>query len=204
MLNFLLSGTLLGLVSGISPGPLFAMVISQTLQYGLREGAKLALSPLITDLPIVLASALVLSNLYGHKPLLGMISLAGGLFLLFMAWANLKTEGISQSFADRETNSLAKGVMINALSPHPYLFWITVGTPLLVAAYVQNSWYAGGFLVSFYAALVGAKLLLAVLVNRSRNLLQGRAYVYTMKFLGLVLFVFAIILFKDGIDFIRG
>lgn len=204
MLSFLLSGSLLGLVSGISPGPLFAMVISQTLQYGLREGAKLALSPLITDLPIVLVSALVLSNLYGHKSLLGIISLAGGLFLLSIAYRNLKSEGVQQPFAERETNSLVKGVMINALSPHPYLFWITVGTPLLVAAYVQSSWYAGGFLVSFYAALVGAKLLLALLVNHSRNFLQGRAYVYTMKFLGLVLFVFAIILFKDGIAFMRG
>lgn len=204
MLSVLLSGTLLGLVSGISPGPLFAMVISQTLQYGLREGAKLAISPLITDLPIVLVSALVLAKLYGHKPLLGMIALAGGLFLLCMAWGNLKTEGVRQPITDRATNSLLKGVMVNALSPHPYLFWITVGTPLLVAAYVQSSWYAAAFLVSFYAALVGAKLLLAVLVNRSRNFLQGKAYVYTMKLLGVVLVVFAIILFKDGLDYIRG
>ena len=32
---------------------------------------------------------------------------------------------------------MARGAMVNALSPHPWLFWATVGGPTLIAAYNQ-------------------------------------------------------------------
>ena len=37
--------------------------------------------------------------------------------------------------------SLAKGVSLNFLNPNPYLFWLTIGTPLLLEAHT-TSWTA--------------------------------------------------------------
>ena len=54
IIEFLALGAFLGLASGISPGPLLTITISETLQHGKWEGIKVAISPLITDLPIVL------------------------------------------------------------------------------------------------------------------------------------------------------
>ena len=51
------AGLVYGLSAGFSPGPLMALVISQTLKHGIREGAKVAVAPLITDLPIILLAA---------------------------------------------------------------------------------------------------------------------------------------------------
>jgi threonine/homoserine/homoserine lactone efflux protein len=47
--EFLLMGIVLGFAAGISPGPLMAMTISESLQHGSREGVKVAISPLVTD-----------------------------------------------------------------------------------------------------------------------------------------------------------
>lgn len=196
----MLLGISLGLAAGFSPGPLFAMVISQTIKYGLKEGAKAALSPIITDLPIIIIATLLLSNIYAYKPLLGLISIAGGIFLLFLAYENLKIKEVNDEFDTPETNSIAKGAAVNALSPHPYLFWITVGSPIIIDAYMQGVFYVSGFILSFYICLVGAKIILAVIVNNSRNFLKGKAYIYIMKGLGLLLIVFAFLLFKDGFN----
>ncbi len=47
----ILTGTVLGITAGISPGPLLMLVISQTIRFGHREGIKVSLTPLITDAP---------------------------------------------------------------------------------------------------------------------------------------------------------
>ncbi|MCX9013779.1 MAG: hypothetical protein OIN89_03135 [Candidatus Methanoperedens sp.] len=51
-LTFLVSGMIFGLTSGISPGPLLTLVISETLKNGSSGGMKVAVAPLITDIPI--------------------------------------------------------------------------------------------------------------------------------------------------------
>ncbi|MDD3619611.1 MAG: hypothetical protein PHX57_09500 [Desulfobulbaceae bacterium] len=59
------------------------------------------------------------------------------------------------------------------------------------------------FLVSFYLFLVGSKILLAVFVGRSGSFLRGRPYIITMRFLGLVLAFFALILFRGGLSLLN-
>jgi hypothetical protein len=41
--------------------------------------------------------------------------------------------------------------------------------------------------------------MLAVGVGRSRALLRGRPYLYSMRLLGLLLLLFALLLLKDGL-----
>jgi len=78
----LLSGLLLGLYAGLSPGPLMALVLAQTLRHGPREGCKVALVPLLTDLPIILVAVALASKLSELQPLLGVLSVAGGAFVM--------------------------------------------------------------------------------------------------------------------------
>jgi len=84
MLHYLSIGILLGMSAGLTPGPLLTLVISETLQHDIKSGIKVALAPVITDLPIILATVFILSELSGYHHILGVISLAGGVFILFM------------------------------------------------------------------------------------------------------------------------
>lgn len=199
MFAYVVAGLSFGLSAGFSPGPLFAMVISQTIQYGLKEGIKTAVSPLITDVPIIIFSAFLLSGIQGHSSLLGVISLAGGLFLSFLAYENIRFKATPFELDTKTTSSITKGALVNALSPHPYLFWLMVGSPMLISSYAQGMASVAGFILSFYIALVGSKICLALIVNQSRDFLQGRTYTYIMKLLGIILFVFSFLLFKDAL-----
>ena len=200
MLGFLIAGLSFGLSAGFSPGPLFALVISQTVQYGLKEGVKTALAPLITDIPIIMLSTFLLSRLSAYHSLLGGISLAGGMLLLYMSWESFKIKGYTPDINVADSKSFLRGATINALSPHPYLFWIMVGSPTILSAHAYGPASALSFVIGFYAALVGAKIILAVIVNRSRNFMNGKIYLYTMRFLGLLLILFAVLLIKEGLS----
>ncbi len=54
MSYFVTVGILLGLSAGVAPGPLLTLVVSETLSGGVGAGVRVALSPLLSDLPIIL------------------------------------------------------------------------------------------------------------------------------------------------------
>ena len=95
--------------------------------------------------------------------------------------------------------SLQKGILVNVLSPHPYLFWFSVGGPTTLKAMGQSLPAAAAFVLSFYLLLVGSKMVLAFLVFRSRTFLLGNKYIFTMRLLGGILIILAGFLFQDGL-----
>jgi threonine/homoserine/homoserine lactone efflux protein len=199
MIAFLSAGALLGFSAGFSPGPLFALVLSQTLQHGTREGCKVALAPLITDLPLIILSTLLLRQLSDFKPLLGSISLLGALYLLQMAYGTFCSGLSGRSFEGDAPQSLGRGMLVNLLSPHPYLFWISVGAPTILKGMSQGDPLSAiAFVAAFLGCLVGAKMALAVLVGKSRRFLEGALYHAIMRILGILLLIFAFLLAKEA------
>lgn len=198
---FLTAGIVLGLSSGFSPGPLTTLVISQALQHGVKEGLKVALAPFITDTPIILLSVFALTRLSNFQEILGLISVVGGVFLVYLAYLSFKTTKVDLDVATSAPRSLGKGTLVNFLSPSPYLFWISIGAPSVVDAWRQSPLTAVGFLAGFYVCLVGGKMSLAVMAARSRRLLAGRGYGYVMRVLGGLLLAFAVLLFRDALRF---
>jgi len=198
MISYLFTGMLLGLSAGFAPGPLLTMVISETLQHGTRAGIKVALVPIITDLPIIALSVFILGKLAALNSFLAVISCTGGIVVLIMGLQGLRIKGAKVNLAEVKQRSLLKGVVVNSLSPHPYLFWLSVGSPIMLKASGLSIGAAIAFVGIFYLFLVGAKLLLAVLTGRSRAFLSGRTYLLIMKVLGLLLVVFAFYLFRDA------
>lgn len=202
MIHYITIGTVLGLSAGFAPGPLLTLVISETLRHDIKSGVKVALAPIITDLPIIIVTLFILSKLSNFHNLLGIISIMGGIFILYMGYKSLLTKGIEINFEEIKPKSLSKGVLANILSPHPYLFWFSVGAPTVTKAMAQNIGSPLAFIISFYLFLVGSKIVLAILVGKSKSLLTGKAYIFTMRFLGMVLAVLAIFLFRDGLKLI--
>ena len=203
MIDYLLSGTVLGLSAGLAPGPLLTLVLIETLQYDWRAGVKVACAPLLTDLPIICVTLFVLAQLSRVNAVLGVISLAGALLLLSMAYKSLRSSQISLSLENKAASSLSKGVFVNFLSPHPYLFWLTIGGPLVMKAWAQSFLSVLAFIGTFYLFLIGAKISLALLAGRSKVLLEGRLYLFVMRVLGLLLGFLALALLRDALRFFK-
>jgi threonine/homoserine/homoserine lactone efflux protein len=199
----LLQALVLGLGAGLAPGPLLALVMSESLRGGARAGMRVAVAPLITDTPIVAASWALAGSLDTRSPWIATLSLGGALVVAFLAieqWrATLPEPGVTKG-----TESLLRGAAVNLLSPYPWLFWITLGGPLLAGAASESLWWAIAFLAVFYLLLVGVKLVLAHLTGRWGRGLTETGYRRVCRALGLVLIVFAGQLAWEGLDRLMG
>jgi threonine/homoserine/homoserine lactone efflux protein len=203
MLHYLTIGTILGLSAGFSPGPLLTLVISESLQHGIKSGIKVALAPILTDSPIIAVTLMVLAKLSAFHSVLGIISLLGGGIILYMGLESIRAKPVEPSSFQVKPKPVTKGILVNALSPHPYLFWFSVGAPTVTKAMTQSILSAVAFVGGFYVFLVGSKIVLAIFVGKSRSFLAGNAYLYTMRFLGILLCLLAILLFRDGLSLLN-
>ncbi len=197
-----MTGAAFGLSAGLTPGPLLALVIAQTLTHGPREGGKVALAPLLTDTPIVLAAVLLTRSVAGHGLVLGTLSLCGSAFLLYCALGCLRFRPPGSRSAGqgpaKGPDSIRKGVLANFLNPGPYLFWMSVGAPLALQA-LDLGWAAlASFLGAFSLTICAAKLGVALLTWRSGPVLGSRGYVLVMRGLGVMLLVYAGFFLRDG------
>lgn len=203
MIDFLTIGIVLGLYAGFAPGPLLALTVSETLQHGMASGMKVAVAPIITDLPIIIFAVFVLSRFSGFHHVLGGVSLIGGCFVLYLGYNSLRTKGVSIHLEEKGPGSLVKGILVNALSPHPYLFWFSVGAPLIVQAMGQGKAGPFVFVGSFFTFLIGSKATTALLVGRFKSFLTGKLYIYVMRFLGLIMCALAVALFREGLKLLE-
>lgn len=202
IIHFLAVGIVLGLVAGISPGPMLALVITETLSHNRGEGMKIAFAPLITDTPIVILTLFVLSKLSNSDIVLGVIAILGGLFVSYLAYESLRTKGLELDIQPQKSQSIRKAIMANMFNPHPYIFWLTIGATTLLNASQKSLAAVVVFMVAFYVMLVGSKVTVAVIVDKSRDFLKNKAYIWTMRILGLLLLVFAVFFVRDGLKFL--
>ena len=173
METYLIQGLGYGLAAAAQPGPFQTYLIAQTLTKGWRRTLPVALAPLISDGPIILLAILVLNRF--PEGWQNALSIVGGLFVLYLAWDAFKTW---QTFEERdpdiekETGSVFKAAMTNALGPGPYLFWGLVTGPILVNGWRESPVYAVVFLLGFYGTMVLTLAVLIVGFGEARHLGQ--------------------------------
>jgi threonine/homoserine/homoserine lactone efflux protein len=199
-LPFLITGISFGLAAGIAPGPLLALVVSETIRYDRKQGILVAIAPVLTDIPIVLLSVYIIGKLSDFNIVLGAISFVGAAFIAYLSYEGFTAGVIEPDRSAIKSGSLKKGVLANLLSPHPYLFWMTVGAPLINRAYEVSLQACISFILAFYLFLIGSKVSIAVFVDRTKPLIESRTFVYMEKALGLMLLVFAILFFREGLE----
>jgi threonine/homoserine/homoserine lactone efflux protein len=178
----LLLGIALGFGAGIAPGPLLGLVIASTLRKGWRAGLRLAFVPLLSDAPMVALCLSVLSTLPSR--VIAIIGEFGGLLLLFLAFQTVRDARKAVLDQDveppgkrgRRHGMVVRGILINWVNPHPWLFWIGVGGPVLVQAWRDAQWRAGAFLIGFYLLIVATKVAVAGIVALGRGRLTQRWY----------------------------
>lgn len=195
-------GAVFGLTAGISPGPLLTLVISETLRHNKTEGIKIAVAPLITDIPIVLLTIFILSKMASSDIVLGVISILGGFFIAYLGYDSIKSKGIEIDIQNLKPKSIRKGIIVNILSPHPYIFWLMVGAPVIIKAYQTSPVAAFAFIIAFYFMLIGSKISIALVVDRSKAFLKNKVFIWTLRILGLVLLIFAILLIRQGMGYL--
>lgn len=201
MLSFILSGIRLGFAAGTLPGPLQSYIINTTVVQGWQKSIIIVFSPLVIDAPIIVLIVFILGQL--PSQMISLIQIIGGLYLLWIArgaWLQFRAGLDLQAEANlpSESRTFTRGLLMNILSPGPYIFWGTVNGPLLVQALEQSVAHAAVFLVSFYGTFLGLLAVIVLIFDRVRAL--DKQVTRVILFLTIIMLVwFGITLLVDGV-----
>lgn len=158
----------------------------------------IAIAPLITDLPIVFFSIYILNSFSNTEFILGMLSIFGGIFLVYLAIGNIRFNPKANIIKSSYGSSIKYGVITNILSPHPYLFWITIGAPTFIKASKSGTSNSFAFIIGFYLLLISSKVIIALISSKVKGFLNSTSFKNTMKLTGAVLFVLAGVMIYEG------
>jgi len=153
---YIVQGIGYGFAAAAQPGPFQTYIISQSLSKGWRKAIPAALAPLVSDGPIIALCLFVLSQV--PKWLVRFLYIAGGVFILYLAYGAYKTwKNFDSNIPTNESEtgqSVWQAALMNALSPGPYIYWSLVTGPILMQGWREMPIYGIGFLTGFYIVLV--------------------------------------------------
>jgi len=169
MSTYLILGMTYAFAAAVQPGPLQTYLISQTLSHGWRRTLPAALCPLISDGPIIVLVLLVLSRV--PVWMAQGLRLAGGAFVLYLAWGALKAwRGYGANDVAPAPSSVLRAALVNVLNPNPYISWSLVLGPLLLKGWREAPAHGVALLAGFYGTLVLSLAGTIALFAAARNL----------------------------------
>lgn len=174
------------------PGPILALIATETLRRGAWPGAQTALAPMCVDACVMLPLLMVLQSSIPSGAGVVAIGLAGGAFLFWLGLQSFRARsgGVAPDGrrGSRRLPPFLKGVLTQLMNPYAYIFWGTVGF-----AFVREGFEAHGlkgafsFPAGFWLGAGTMNFLVVYLVSRGRRYLPPGAEPYVHAFSGILL-----------------
>ena len=174
------------------PGPILALITTETLRRGAWPGAQTALAPMCVDACVMLPLVMVLHAAVPSGAGVVVIGLAGGAFLSWLGLQSLRAGSAPAAPGGRRGSRrlppFVKSVLTQLMNPYAYILWGTVGF-----AFVREGFEARGlpgavsFPAGFWLGAGTVNFLVVYLVSRGRRYLPARAEPYVHVFSGVLL-----------------
>jgi len=203
LIDFLFTVVIVTASGALAPGPLFFGLLMHGSRDGARAGFSCAIGHTMVEFPLVIALALGLlaaANQPVIKEVIGLIGGVGligfGILQVFDTIRNKPEFGTASEKRRLPRNSIILGLALTGLNPYFILWWLTIGSILIVQALA-------------FAAIIG------VLAMYVFHVWMDYAYLTTIAHLGqkgkrvvgsryyrLVLVAFGLVLIYYGSTFI--
>lgn len=200
MTTTIIIALVLGAFAGAAPGPYTTMVIGTSLQRGFREGVKLALVPLATDIIPFVLTFFILDAL--NWTALTLLGIAGGTLIGMVGVRFIRQNGPAALGGEEPFQAATFGhaAISTFLSPSPWLFWFVLAGPLTHRAMEQGATQAVVFVAILFAMNMGMATLLAWLVSNSRKIIAPPIRRRVLQVAGIGLIIAGVILVWQAME----
>lgn len=205
LFDFIVTVVVVTASGALAPGPLFFGLLVQGSKEGAKSGFSSAIGHTLVEFPLVMALAFGLLAAASQPAVRFVIGLVGGVgligFGLLQIYQTIKSKPASVRTNETKTlrtSSLVLGLALTGLNPYFILWWLTIGSVLIVQAlafaailgvlimYVAHVWMDYAFLTA-----------IAHMAKKGKNIVGSRYY-------KLALIAFGLILVYFGMIFVRG
>jgi len=129
---FLLSAAGISLTGVMLPGPMTAATIAKGYS-DKHAGAWIAAGHAVIEIPLIAIIYLGFSHLINLPYVVKVIQIAGGLMLVYLGFRMFRTAGnMPSQVSGLPSSSLVTGIVLTGANPGFYMWWVFVGTNLIV------------------------------------------------------------------------
>ena len=197
----------IGLSGALMPGPLFASVVEESLNEGVKAGPLMSLGHAILELALVVALMLGLAPLFGYGLFRALVSGAGAALLLWMAFGIFRTLGslslsrellaASGGASSRSSKGPLKlcvgGALLSLANPYWSVWWATVGVGLLLRSGSAGLPGVAAFYLGHVSSDFAWYSALSLGLGKGRGLLNDTAYRWIVGICGGALGLFGLL-----------
>lgn len=185
---------LIGLSGALAPGPTLVITIRISLRGGWIIGPKITAGHILLEIGIFI---LVLAGFSSAPDAWSVpIAAAGGMALIIFGAVTLlqsrKFRTVEEVQERSALNPFFAGFLSSAANPYFWIWWLTVGSAMVVAGLQGGVLLAATFLAGHALADLAWYTLVSTAIHRGRTVLSDRGYRATLGLCGIFLIGFGV------------
>jgi threonine/homoserine/homoserine lactone efflux protein len=183
----------LGLTGALAPGPTLVATITSSVTGGWTTGPKVTLGHMAVETVLFLLIVMGLAAV--ARPYSSVIAGIGGTALI--AFGILTIFGSRQASLGTTSvtpvdNPYLAGAVTSAANPYFWVWWLSVGSAMVIAGLQGGIFLAGVFMAGHWSADLGWYTVVSTTIAQGRALLSDKRYQTVMGVCGLFLIAFGI------------
>ena len=200
----IINGLLFGLIFIFAIGPSFFLLIQNSIEFGFRRGALIALGISLSDVLFVGLTLIGMSSIISEPANAQVLSIIAAIILVLFGiyYFMRKPKITNDEIIDRHgaIRFIGKGFLINIFNPTIILFWITLSST--ISASYSYSWSdQRSFFIGILITILVSDLIKAYLANHVRSFITIKSVRFFNRLVGSAMVLFAAsLLFKTTIN----
>jgi threonine/homoserine/homoserine lactone efflux protein len=193
IVSTLVLGFLIGLTGALAPGPTLVATINASLAGDWTAGLKVSLGHIIIETAIFF---LIILGLAGFAaPYTTAIAMIGGIALIvfgILTISGSRSASLSAAPEKAAASPYMAGLLTSAANPYFWIWWLSVGSALLIQALAGGLMLAVVFMIGHWAADISWYVLVSTGISKGRTILSDTTYHRIMAACGVFLVMFGL------------
>ncbi|OPY40609.1 MAG: LysE type translocator [Methanoregulaceae archaeon PtaU1.Bin222] len=193
MIQTFLLGLMIGLTGALVPGPTLVATINASVRGGWATGLRISAGHALVEACIFVLIILGIGSIGISGQYSTVIAVIGGTALLMFGILTLRSAGSAIPEGKAESvvaNPYLAGFLTSIANPYFWMWWLTVGSALLLTAAQNALYFAVAFLAGHWLADFGWYTVVSASIHQGRKIFDERMYTWVLRVCGLFLMIF--------------
>jgi threonine/homoserine/homoserine lactone efflux protein len=193
ILSTLVLGFFIGLTGALAPGPTLVATINAALAGNWTAGLKVSLGHIIIETAVFFLIILGLASM--ATPYTTAIAIIGGIALIVfgvMTISGSRSASLRAVPEKAAANPYMAGLLTSAANPYFWIWWLSVGSALLINALAGGILLAIVFMIGHWGADVSWYVFVSTGIAKGRTILPDTTYHRIMAACGVFLVLFGL------------
>jgi threonine/homoserine/homoserine lactone efflux protein len=189
-------------LSGVmAPGPMFTVTLAKSLKSP-WAGMQVSLGHAVIEVPLILLVYFGLAQFFQNDIVQLVLAVAGGGMIVWTGWGLFRTrKTLVKEGKDTTYNAFTAGILMSGLNPFFLVWWVTVGSLLLMNFLdAVGTWGLPFFVVVHWLCDLIWLSVVSFTIFRTHKFWPGWVQEWVFIVLSLALFTFGIQFIFKGLD----